>query len=103
MDAYDIVEASGGAAAIEEIARTKPGLVLLDLMMPEVDGFAVVKKLRGEMGMSDLAIMVITAMSEAESQALALEVGADDYMTKPFSPKILRARVKAQFRRSEYA
>ncbi|TPW18162.1 MAG: winged helix family two component transcriptional regulator, partial [Elusimicrobia bacterium] len=69
---------------------------------PEVDGLAVIRKLRGELGMADLPIIVITAMSETESQALALEVGADDYMTKPFSPKVLRARVKAQFRRSEY-
>lgn len=103
MDGYDLIEADGGAAAIEEIARTKPDLVLLDLMMPEVDGFAVVKKLRGELAMADLPVIVITAMGEAESQATALELGADDYMTKPFSPKVLRARVKARFRRGEYA
>ncbi|MBI2384463.1 MAG: Flp pilus assembly complex ATPase component TadA [Elusimicrobia bacterium] len=101
-DGYELVEADGGASALAEIARAKPDLVLLDLMMPEVDGFAVVKKLRGEMGLGGLPVMVVTAMSEAESQALALEVGADDYMTKPFSPKVLRARVKAQFRRGEY-
>ena len=102
-EGYEIVEADGGKAAIAEIARTRPDLVLLDLMMPEVDGFAVIKKIRGEMGMADLPIIVITAMSEADSQALALEVGSDDYMTKPFNPKVLRARVKAQFRRNEYA
>lgn len=103
MDGYDLVEAGGGAAAVEEIARTKPDLLLLDLMMPEVDGFAVIRKLREGMGMADLPIMVITAMSEADSQTLALDVGADDYMTKPFSPRVLRARVKALFRRGEYA
>lgn len=102
-DGYDLVEADGGAAAIEEIARRKPDLVLLDLMMPEVDGFMVLKKLREETGVVGLPVMVITAMGEADSQALALEVGADDYMTKPFSPKILRARVKALFRRAEAA
>ncbi|MBI3553322.1 MAG: Flp pilus assembly complex ATPase component TadA [Elusimicrobia bacterium] len=100
-DGYDAAEADGGKAAIEEIVRRKPDLVLLDLMMPEVDGFAVVKKLRGELGLSDLPIMVITAMSESDSQALALELGADDYMTKPFIPKILKARVKALFRRKD--
>jgi two-component system phosphate regulon response regulator PhoB len=103
MDGYELVEADGGAPALAEIARTKPDLVLLDLMMPEVDGFAVLKKLRGEMGMADLPIMVITAMNEADSQAAALEVGADDYMTKPYSPKVLRARVNAIFRRAAYA
>jgi type IV pilus assembly protein PilB len=103
MDGYDLVEADGGAAALETIARAKPDLVLLDLMMPEVDGFAVVREIRGEMAMTGLPIIIVTAMGEAESQALALELGADDYMTKPYSPKVLRARVKAQFRRAEYA
>jgi CheY-like chemotaxis protein len=102
-DGYVLVEADGGAAALEEIARSMPDLLLLDLMMPEVDGFSVIKKLRGIPGMAGLPIMVISAMSEEDSQALALEVGADDYMTKPFSPKVLRARVKAQFRRAAYA
>ncbi len=71
-------------------------------MMPEVDGFAVVRRLRGEMGMADLPILIITAMGEAQSQALALELGADDYLTKPFNPRVLRARVKALFRRREF-
>ena len=102
MDGYELVEADGGAAALEEVARAKPDLILLDLMMPEIDGFAVLKKVRGEMGMADIPIVIVTAMGEAESQALALDVGADDYMTKPYSPKVLRARVKAQFRRCEY-
>ena len=102
-EGYGLVEADGGASALAEIARAKPDLVLLDLMMPEVDGFAVVKRLRGEMGLAGLPVMVVTAMSEAESQELALEVGADDYLTKPFSPKVLRARIKALFRRGEYS
>ena len=101
MDGYEILEACGGAEAIEAIARSKPDLVLLDLMMPEVDGFAVLRKVRGEMGLTAMPVMVITAMSEADAQEQALDVGADDYMTKPFIPKILRARVKAQFRRGE--
>lgn len=103
LDGYDLVEADGGAAALAEIARNRPDLVLLDLMMPEVDGFAVIKKVRGEWGLTALPIMVLTAMCEADSHALALEVGADDYLTKPFSPKVLRARVRARFRRAEYA
>ena len=98
-DGYELAEADGGRSSLQQIAARKPDLVLLDLMMPEVDGFAVVKELRGKMGLSNLPILVLTALGEAESQALALEIGADDYMTKPFIPRILRARVKALFRR----
>lgn len=101
-EGFDLAEADGGAEALESISRNKPDLVLLDLMMPEVDGFAVVRRLRGEMGMADLPILIITAMGEAQSQALALELGADDYLTKPFNPRVLRARVKALFRRREF-
>ncbi|OGR76260.1 MAG: hypothetical protein A2X40_11805, partial [Elusimicrobia bacterium GWC2_65_9] len=101
-EGFELAEADGGAKALESISRNRPDLVLLDLMMPEVDGFAVVRRLRGEMGMADLPILIITAMGEAESQALALELGADDYLTKPFSPQVLRARVKALFRRCEF-
>lgn len=54
--------------------------------------------LRGQLGISDLPVMVVTALAEAESQALALELGADDYVSKPFNPKILRARTKTLFR-----
>jgi len=99
----EIEEAERGADALRRIAARKPDLLLLDLMMPEMDGFEVVRRLRGHLGTADLPIMVLTAMSESESQALALELGADDYLTKPFDPKILRARVKAMFRRGEYA
>ncbi|MBI5201546.1 MAG: Flp pilus assembly complex ATPase component TadA [Elusimicrobia bacterium] len=103
VDELDIVEAEGGRQAVKEIARRKPDLVLLDLMMPEMDGLAVVRHLRGEMGLGDLPIMVLTALGEAESQARALELGADDYLSKPFNPQVLRARVKALFRRSAFA
>jgi type IV pilus assembly protein PilB len=102
-EGYEITEASSGADALKEIARSRPHLVLLDLMMPEMDGFAVVKCLRGEMGMPDLPVMVLTAMNESESQATALELGADDYLIKPFNAKVLKARVKALFRRYEYS
>lgn len=100
-EGYELSEAEDGAQAIESIARSRPDLVLLDLMMPNVDGVSVLRKVRGEMAMTDLPVIVVTAMSEAESQAQALEVGADDYMTKPFMPALLRARVKALFRRAE--
>ncbi len=101
-EGYELAEAPGGASALEQIKARQPGLVLLDLMMPGVDGFAVIKRLRADAATAHLPIIVLTAMGEAESQALCLELGADDYMTKPFHPKVLRARVQALFRRQCY-
>ena len=83
------------------IAELRPDLLVLDLMMPTVDGFEVVRRLRG-MGATDLPILVLTAQNESEAQAKALELGADDYMSKPHDPRVLRARVKALFRRGDY-
>ena len=71
-------------------------------MMPEMNGFEVVKKLRFEMGLMNLLVMVLTALGESEAQTTALELGADDYLSKPFIPKALRARIKALFRRREF-
>ncbi|MFA6003027.1 MAG: ATPase, T2SS/T4P/T4SS family [Elusimicrobiota bacterium] len=99
---YALCEAVDGEDALRRISEQKPDLVLLDLMMPGMDGFAVVKALRSQPATNSLPIIVITAMNEAESQVLSLELGANDYMTKPFNPKILKARVKAMFKRREY-
>ncbi len=98
---YEVRQAEDGRTALEEIARHRPDLVLLDLMMPEMDGLAVLRRVRGEMGLPDLPVVIVTAMSESESQEQALAIGADDYLTKPFIPGVLRARVKALFRRTE--
>ncbi len=101
-EGYALIEAENGLTALEKIQSEKPDLVLLDIMMPEMDGFGVLKRLRGQMGLLGLPILILTAMSEAESQSLALELGADDYLTKPFNPRLLRARIKALLRRAEY-
>jgi type IV pilus assembly protein PilB len=101
-EGYEFEEAADGQAALDAVRRGAPDLVLLDLMMPGVDGFSVIKSLRSEASTAGLPVIVLTAMSEAESQAASLEMGADDYMTKPFHPKILRARVAALFRRQAY-
>jgi CheY-like chemotaxis protein len=100
-EGYDLAEAVDGASALEEVKAHKPDLVLLDLMMPGVDGFAVIRSLRADPATAHLPVIVLTALSDAESQAVSLELGADDYMTKPFHPKILRARVQALFRRRD--
>jgi DNA-binding response OmpR family regulator len=93
------VEASGdGRSAIEAARRLKPDLIVLDIMLPEMDGFEVTKILRREM---IVPILMLTARDEEIDRVVGLEVGADDYLTKPFSMRELLARVKAQLRRSQ--
>jgi len=100
-EGYRLEEAGDGRQALRSVARDRPDLVLLDLMMPEMDGFTFVKRLRGDLGLTSIPVLVLTAKSEAESQAQSLELGADDYMAKPFDPRVLRARVQALFRRGK--
>ena len=93
------VEAIGdGRAAIEAARRLKPDLIVLDIMLPGLDGFEVCKILRKEM---TVPILMLTARDDEIDRVVGLEVGADDYLTKPFSMRELLARVKAQLRRTE--
>jgi DNA-binding response OmpR family regulator len=93
------VEACGdGRSAIEAAHRLKPDLIVLDIMLPELDGFEVTKLLRREM---IVPILMLTARDEEIDRVVGLEVGADDYLTKPFSMRELLARVKAQLRRAQ--
>jgi len=94
------VEAAGdGEAALESVKRLKPALVVLDLMLPKLDGFEVCRRLRS--GNIPVAILMLTARDEDIDKILGLELGADDYLTKPFNPRELVARVKAILRRAE--
>lgn len=86
-----------GRAALEEIRRRMPDLVVLDWMMPRTDGLDVVRVLRRE---SEVPVLMLTARAEEDDLLLALDLGADDYMTKPFSPRELVARVRTLLRRS---
>jgi len=93
-----IVEAVGdGLLALEAARRMKPDLIVLDLMLPGIDGFEVCRTLRKEM---TTAILMLTARDDEIDRVVGLEVGADDYLTKPFSMRELMARVKAQLRRA---
>ena len=93
-----VVEAVGdGRSALESARRLKPDLIVLDLMLPEIDGFEVCRILRREM---ITPIIMLTARDDEIDRVVGLEVGADDYLTKPFSMRELMARVKAQLRRS---
>lgn len=96
-EGYDIATASDGIEALEQFELTLPHLIVLDLMLPKLDGISVAKKIRQT---SDVPIIMLTAKSAENDVLLGLDVGADDYMTKPFSPKELVARIKTVLKRS---
>ena len=96
-DGFAVEAVGDGRAALESARRLKPDLIVLDLMLPEIDGFEVCRILRQEM---ITPILMLTARDDEIDRVVGLEVGADDYLTKPFSMRELMARVKAQLRRS---
>ncbi len=97
-DGFQVDEATDGQEALDAIAQNAYDLVVLDLMMPRVDGFDVLSEVRGRDGW--LPVVLLTAMGDEEDRILGLDMGADDYVIKPFSPKELVARVKAVLRRA---
>jgi DNA-binding response OmpR family regulator len=96
-EGYAVEAVGDGRSAIDAARRIKPNLILLDLMIPEIDGFEVCRILRKEM---NTPILMLTARDDEMDRVTGLEVGADDYLSKPFSMRELLARVKAQFRRA---
>lgn len=96
---YSVEEATNGKEALDLIALNKPDLVILDLMLPVIDGLAVCRKLKENPSTSSIPIIMLTAKSEEIDRVIGLELGADDYMTKPFGPRELLARIKAVLRR----
>lgn len=98
-EGFRIESANDGEAALEKVARGHPALVVLDVMLPKLDGFEVCRRLRASQ--NSTAILMLTARDEDIDKILGLELGADDYLTKPFNPRELVARVKAILRRGE--
>ncbi len=96
-EGYTVESVGDGRTALESARRMKPDLIVLDIMLPEMDGFEVARILRKEM---TTAILMLTARDDEIDRVVGLEVGADDYLTKPFSMRELLARVKAQLRRA---
>jgi phosphate regulon transcriptional regulator PhoB len=88
-----------GKQALDLIAREPPDLIILDLMLPGLDGFEVCRRLRGSTATQHIPIIMLTARTEEVDRVVGLELGADDYVSKPFSPRELVARVKAVLRR----
>ena len=96
-EGYMVETVGDGRSALESARRLKPDLIVLDIMLPEMDGFEVARILRKEMS---AAILMLTARDDEIDRVVGLEVGADDYLTKPFSMRELMARVKSQLRRA---
>ena len=94
---YGVKTAATGGDALAQVAAEKPALVVLDLMLPDIDGIEVCKRIRQS---SDLPILMLTARDEDIDKIIGLEVGADDYLTKPFNPRELVARIKSILRRA---
>jgi len=99
LEGYEIVEAYDGNAALEQYSVTHPDLILLDVMLPLMDGFRVCKQIRAQDKMTP--IIMLTAREEETDKVFGLDLGADDYITKPFSVLELKARVKANIRRND--
>lgn len=95
-EGYEVVEAYNGKEALERIAEQEIHLVLMDIMMPQMDGITAMVKIRE---ISNVPVILLTAKGEDTDKVLGLTVGADDYVTKPFNPVELQARVKSQLRR----
>ena len=96
-DGFDVVEADNGRDAVAEVERRRPDLVIMDVRMPGMDGFEALSEIRR---ISDVYVIMLTARAEETDRIVGLSVGADDYVTKPFSPRELVARVKAVLRRA---
>jgi len=94
---HSVIVVHDGRSALEEVRRRQPELLVLDIMLPGVDGLDVCRILRQE---SDIPVLMLTARTEEDDMLLGLDLGADDYMTKPFSPRELAARVRTLLRRS---
>lgn len=98
LEGYQVSTASSGLEAIDKVRREIPNLVILDIMMPEMDGYETLERIRQ---VSNVPVIMLTVKAEEEDKVRGLEFGADDYVTKPFSPRELMSRVKAALRRAE--
>src|SRR6202012_4363477 len=94
-EGFDIIAAGDGPSGMEVIRKHRPDLVVLDLMMPGMDGLAVCQQLRSDARVGRVPIIMLTAKATEADRIVGLEFGADDYITKPFSPREVVARVKA--------
>ena len=100
-DGFQVVASGDGATGLAQVRKAPPDLLILDLMLPKVAGLDICKEVRRDASLNRLPILILTAKGEEADRVVGLELGADDYVTKPFSPRELVARVKALLRRAE--
>jgi len=100
-EGYRVRGAASGEAALSEAKSWLPDLIVLDLLLPSVDGLEVCKRLKADPSTQNIPIIMLTAKSEEADMVTGLELGAEDYVTKPFSPRVLLARIRAALRRKE--
>ncbi len=98
---FEVLKAHDGIAGTEAALRERPDLIVLDLMLPGRDGYGVFRELKRDSRTADIPVIMLTARAQTEDRIQGLEAGADDYLTKPFSPKELMLRVQAILKRSE--
>lgn len=99
LEGYQVVEASNGIEALDQVRKHMPDLVVMDVMMPKMDGFETLRSLRE---ITTVPVILLTVRSDEDDRIRGLELGADDYITKPFSPRELVSRVNAVLRRAEW-
>src|SRR3954469_15372856 len=97
LEGYQVIEAHNGLEALEAVRTQLPDVILLDVMMPELDGYETLRMLRE---FSSIPVIMLTAKGEENDRVYGLELGADDYITKPFGPRELSSRIKAVLRRA---
>jgi len=100
-EGYQVTTVGSGEEALKQAGEKPPDLIVLDLMLPGMDGFDVCKQLKNDVRTAHIPIVMLTVKGEESDIVVGLELGADDYITKPFSPKVLLARIKAVLRRKE--
>ena len=102
-EGFRVRQFADGRGLLAELRRDRPDLVVLDVMLPDTDGFSICRGIRGERDLAALPVIMLTARADEADRVLGLELGADDYVAKPFSPKELAARVRAVLRRAAAA
>jgi phosphate regulon transcriptional regulator PhoB len=102
-EGFQIASAADGASGLAQLRKSPPDILLLDLMLPRLSGLEICREIRRDQSLNRLPILMLTARGEEADRVVGLEMGADDYVTKPFSPRELSARVKALLRRTEPA